>query len=480
LAERGDDMKTARSAAIAILVLALAGPLCGQNTQVKFRGTVSVDEAHDVLTVCYGDYHVTVAIEEILEDPDEALTGMDSVQVCYETALHLTTGTPVEVNGYYWGGICPRQYCSRVQILDVSDYIRRVEAYGDNDWAVSGDTMHSIPSGNVGIGTAAPQEKLHVVGNVLVEGASPAWLKVIGALGDDAGISFTTSGVGVNTWEILREGASADLRIRELFPYPAFLGERIAIRAGTGNVGIGTTEPDARVHVLGDVLIEGQMGDAFGAPLRVIKEGTGRQLLAYFANPTDGAVEVDIQIAGGKMLPWGWSMKAGSGMFSLGSVMVFPPALNIKSTGYLGLGDTDPSYRLELPNTANAGGQGRANAWRTYSSARWKTNVRTIDHAMEKVGQLRGVYFDWKEQGAHDMGMIAEEVGQVIPEIVDYEANGTDASSLAYDRLVALLVEALKEQEARIAELEQAVAESNRLEQRLDALERLMQHNSVR
>ena len=43
------------------------------------------------------------------------------------------------------------------------------------------------------------------------------------------------------------------------------------------------------------------------------------------------------------------------------------------------------------------------------------------------------------------MGMIAEEVGRVIPEIVSYEANGKDADSMKYDRLTALLVEAVKE-----------------------------------
>lgn len=94
---------------------------------------------------------------------------------------------------------------------------------------------------------------------------------------------------------------------------------------------------------------------------------------------------------------------------------------------------------------------------------------------MDKVRQLRGVSFDWTESGSHDIGMIAEEVGRVIPEIVDYEANGTDAKSLAYDRLVALLVEALKEQDARIVELEQALACQDRLEQRLGAIERLIE-----
>ncbi len=157
----------------------------------------------------------------------------------------------------------------------------------------------------------------------------------------------------------------------------------------------------------------------------------------------------------------------------------YAPARLDSRVGHVGVGDTSPDYRLELPNSADADGQGRANAWKTYSSQRWKTNVRTIDHAMDKVAQLRGVYFDWQGQGKHDIGLIAEEVGRVVPEVVDYEANGTDATALAYDRLVALLVEAVKEQQARIDGLEQTVARNRQLEQRLDALERLIQQRQV-
>jgi hypothetical protein len=333
------------------------------------------------MPVCYGDYNVTVDITGILVDPNTALKGMDSVQVCYKTAMNLVAGEKVEVNGYYWaGGTCPKQYCKRVQVSAASDYITRVVEYGDNDWMVSGDLMYSIPSGNVGIGTSHPSEKLHVVGNLLVQGASPVWLKLRGVLGDDAGISLTTTGVGVNTWEVLREGASSDLVVKESFPYPPFGGDRVVVKARTGNVGIGTSEPE---------------------------------------------------------------------------------------------------YRLDLPNTADTGGQGRANAWKTYSSQRWKTNVQTIDHAMDKVRSLRGVSFDWRDQGKHDIGLIAEEVGKVVPEVVDYEANGKDATALAYDRLVAVLVEALKEQDGRIAELEQMAAQNKRLEQRLEVLEHLVQQRQV-
>jgi hypothetical protein len=478
-------MKTATNMAVVIIVLALAGQVwgafdivIGQNGPVTFQGTVSVDEAHGTGAVCYGDYYVTVDIKVILEDPNSMLAGMDSVQVCYKTAMDLVSTESVEVSGYYWGGTCPKQYCGRVQVAEAPDYIKRIAGY-DDDWMVEGDLMYSIPSGNVGIGTNRPSEKLHVVGNVLVQGASPAWLMLRSALGDDAGISLTASGMGVNMWKILRGGASQDLVIKESFPYPPFGGDRVVVKAGSGNVGIGTSAPSEKLHVLGAALIEGQGDGEFDEALRVVKERAGRQLLAYFSNPSDNKdAAVDIQLGGGKMLPWGWSLLADSGTFIISGI-ANTPVVYVRNTGYVGIGVASPGYRLDLPNTAGAAGRGRANRWDTYSSQRWKTNIRTIDHAMDKVRGLRGVYFDWKEQGTHDMGMIAEEVGRVVPEVVNYEANGTDATSMAYDRLVAVLVEALKEQDARIAELEETIAQNKRLEQRLDTLERLVQRQTV-
>jgi len=97
------------------------------------------------------------------------------------------------------------------------------------------------------------------------------------------------------------------------------------------------------------------------------------------------------------------------------------------------------------------------------SSIRWKSNVRTIDGALDKVGRLRGVYFKWDAEhgGSEDMGMIAEEVGQVVPEIVSYEENGVDATGMDYSKMSALLIEAVKELKA----------ENDRLRKRIEALE---------
>jgi len=73
-----------------------------------------------------------------------------------------------------------------------------------------------------------------------------------------------------------------------------------------------------------------------------------------------------------------------------------------------------------------------------------------LNSALDKVEQLRGVSYERKETGKHEIGVIAEEVGQVLPEIVTYEANGKDARGVDYSRLTALLIEAVKQQQRQI------------------------------
>jgi len=142
--------------------------------------------------------------------------------------------------------------------------------------------------------------------------------------------------------------------------------------------------------------------------------------------------------------------------------------------GFVLMGATDPrEFRLQLPTTNDPGGQALANRWIDASSRRWKENIRPIDDAMDKLTRLTGVYFDWKKDhgGNPGMGFIAEDVGQVFPEVVAWEANGKDASGISYDHLVAVAVEAIKSQHTEIAGLK---AENADLRARLERIERLL------
>ncbi len=118
----------------------------------------------------------------------------------------------------------------------------------------------------------------------------------------------------------------------------------------------------------------------------------------------------------------------------------------------------DPSY---TGYSVYVAGYGSAIRWDDRSSKRWKENIQPIDNALSKITSLTGVYFDWKEEqgGKHDVGMIAEDVGRIIPEVVTYAENGVDAEGMSYGRLTAVLVEAVKEQQKQIENLKSRIEE---------------------
>ena len=93
------------------------------------------------------------------------------------------------------------------------------------------------------------------------------------------------------------------------------------------------------------------------------------------------------------------------------------------------------------------------------SDERLKDNIQLISNPTEKVNQLRGVEFDWKDgmpkAGQHDYGVIAQDVQKVLPELV--KESHTGYLSVDYDKIIGLLIEVVKEQEKRIKELENKV-----------------------
>ncbi len=178
----------------------------------------------------------------------------------------------------------------------------------------------------------------------------------------------------------------------------------------------------------------------------------------------------------------------GNGDFQIDSPGVNSGRFVVKeTTGRVGIGSTAPSNILTI---GPGKGTAIADGWTTYSSRRWKVNVQTLPDALTKVEQLRGVSYDLKDSGKHEIGVIAEEVGAVVPEVVTYEANGKDAQGVDYSRLSALLIEAVKQQQKQIrlqqeqvrvlrAQLHQQTAKDALLEMRLAKLERSRETNDT-
>jgi len=99
-------------------------------------------------------------------------------------------------------------------------------------------------------------------------------------------------------------------------------------------------------------------------------------------------------------------------------------------------------------------GTASATIFNATSDLKLKENIVTIDNALDKINLLRGVNFDWKKNGMKSMGVIAQEVEQVIPEVVS-ESEGT--KSVNYGAMIGLLIQALKEQQEHIDELKQII-----------------------
>lgn len=78
-----------------------------------------------------------------------------------------------------------------------------------------------------------------------------------------------------------------------------------------------------------------------------------------------------------------------------------------------------------------------------------KTNIKTIENSLDKISQLRGVSFDWKETGRSSYGVIAQELEEILPELV----HGNDPKTVNYNGIIGVLIESIKELKKEIEQL---------------------------
>jgi len=94
-------------------------------------------------------------------------------------------------------------------------------------------------------------------------------------------------------------------------------------------------------------------------------------------------------------------------------------------------------------------GEASATNFNSTSDENLKTNIHTVENSLDIVDQLRGVSFDWKENGKSSYGVIAQELEQVLPELVAQ----TDPKSVNYNGIIGVLIEAVKELKKEISDL---------------------------
>lgn len=165
-------------------------------------------------------------------------------------------------------------------------------------------------------------------------------------------------------------------------------------------------------------------------------------------------------------------------------------ALTIFKNGLTGLGPADTlaevTHLLTLPNSATPGiGQGRANAWTTYSDSRIKTEQRPIAYGLADIMRLQPRAYtqhsgcvengtfkceDATGGSAQTIGFIAQEVEKVIPEAVQKPADpANQLYGMDYEKLIPVLVKATQELKTENDTLK---AQLTAMQQRLEKLER--------
>lgn len=134
--------------------------------------------------------------------------------------------------------------------------------------------------------------------------------------------------------------------------------------------------------------------------------------------------------------------------------------LVVANTGSVGIGTSTPAYKLQVYIDATHEGHVDANgAWAQTSDENLKKNILTLDGALDKIMQLRGVRYDWRADASANssanIGFIAQEVEKVFPQFVDTGANGV--KGVAYGAFTPVLLQAIKEIQTEILGFAQSI-----------------------
>ncbi len=267
---------------------------------------------------------------------------------------------------------------------------------GGSLYAASGDL---IVNGKVGIGTTNPAEILHL--------SAPTSNRSMLKFSDSATNAF----VGL-------KGSNLS--------FGTYSAEDMMVLTASGNVGIGTTSPTAKLHVV-------QPENAVWAARIVSSAASGNSALlwGYAASTSADSALLDISSGGGAQLM-------------------------MKGNGYVGIGTTSPAYTLDV-----AGYIRGTNV--NPSDLHLKDSIFPVEAALDKVLSMQGVSYTWKREeykarnfpaGRH-YGVIAQEMEKVLPEAVSTSPDGE--KSVAYTEIIPVLIEAIKEQQKEIEQLKKAL-----------------------
>ena len=257
-------------------------------------------------------------------------------------------------------------------------------------------------------------------------------------------------GTGLTSWNYLDYTAVFDVVVQSPtapIVYPTFANASGTTSIGiastgstsvvyipsSGNLGIGTTNATSKLTVAGDLLVTGIItASAFSGNASSATYATNAGIATYAPNAGVSTYATSSGIAT-------YATNAGIATNVIGGI-VSVTQLNVSGVSTLGI--------LTVGNIYSSGII-TATDFNSASDINLKENIQKIDNPIGKIIKIDGVRFDWKSDNKPSMGVIAQNIEEVLPELV----NGEDSKTVNYNGIIGLLIECVKSQQEQIDNL---------------------------
>lgn len=329
-----------------------------------------------------------------------------------------------------------------------------------------GKSFTITSAGNVGIGAPKPKSKLHIEDNSTVATAGPYLQLVNNAASGGRSAIVLASNVPKNISYSIAAYTDDKYWTNGLVFFAG--NKKLMVMKSDGKVGVGTASPTALLDVAGNTKINGS--------LQATSLISGAGFFGSWDAGDWGPAQFDkVTTAFYQTLVSSKKDYPGNHGTIIG--MDRGPSSNYEYSYqiYRMYGANDDLY-FRSGRSATKWGTWQKFSMVSTSSRRFKENLAPIRGALKTVQRLKGYTFDWKKEhgGKHDVGLVAEEVKRVLPEVVEHEAGDSRPKYLRYEKIVPVLVEAIKEQQQEITGLRREVRGYRSLKKEVRELRRLV------